>query len=122
MLSGVLIIAPPTSDTRGMELDKALKKVLNEMIERSIIIPGKESEAFWYLNIIGTVYYEAGVRVHSNRKPVIQFDQYGKKIERFESIAQAAKATKIDNTSIVNVCKSKQHSAGGYQWRYEKDL
>ena len=118
----MLIAVQLISDHHNMELQNALIKVLDEMVDRSIVDCQKKTEALWYLNTIGTVYYEAGARVHSNRKPVIQLTKYGKPIQRFESIAQAAKATKVDNTSIVNVCKSKQHSAGGYQWKYEKDL
>ena len=40
----------------------------------------------------------------------------------YESIMYAAIFTNIDHSSISAVCRGKRKSAGGYHWRYEKDV
>lgn len=40
----------------------------------------------------------------------------------YESIMYAGIFTNIDNSSISAVCRGKRKSAGGYRWRYEKDV
>lgn len=36
----------------------------------------------------------------------------------YNSIAEAQTLTNINSASICNVCKGKQHTAGGYHWKY----
>ena len=60
-------------------------------------------------------HYHAGAPV----KPVIQYDLYGKKINTFNSIDEAARATNITRASIGRACNIEGVSkAGGYQWRF----
>ena len=40
----------------------------------------------------------------------------------YESIMYAGIFTNIDHSSISAVCRGKRKSAGGYHWRYEKDV
>ena len=51
-------------------------------------------------------------------KAVIQIKE-GKIINVFESQISAEKFTGIDHTTISNCCRGKQHTAGGYIWRYK---
>lgn len=52
-------------------------------------------------------------------KPVKQIDKKTKKIiNKYPSISEAERITGIDHTCIINVCKKKQKTAGGYIWEY----
>lgn len=55
----------------------------------------------------------------SQRKPVIQFNILtGEKVERFESITDAAEKTGADASSIVSCCKGKSKTCLGFGWKY----
>ncbi len=54
-------------------------------------------------------------------KMICQYDETGKFINRWDKIADASKDLDIPAGNIVNTCKCKVKSAGGYQWRYEGD-
>jgi len=55
----------------------------------------------------------------SNLKPVVQRTMNGKYKERYNSIADASRATGISASGICTVCKGKGNYAGGYLWEYE---
>lgn len=42
----------------------------------------------------------------------------GNYIDTYDSAAQASEVTDTDSSGIIAVCRGKQKSAGGYQWRY----
>lgn len=42
----------------------------------------------------------------------------GNYIDTYDSAAQASEVTGADSSRIIAVCRGKQKSAGGYQWRY----
>ena len=44
----------------------------------------------------------------------------GKVIQEFSSIRIAKKITNISDSNIVEVCKGRRKTAGGYIWRYKK--
>ena len=50
-------------------------------------------------------------------KPVLQIKD-GVIINRFESICEAGRRTNIISSSISDVCRGKNKSTGGYQWKY----
>ncbi len=51
-------------------------------------------------------------------RPIIQLLK-GKEINRFDSAKEAARIIGIDSGGIYAVCKEKQKSAGGFQWKYQ---
>lgn len=53
---------------------------------------------------------------------VIQYDLEGNFIKEFSSIKEAEKETKANNTGIINCCKGRQKTAGGFIWRYADDM
>lgn len=55
----------------------------------------------------------------SKPKPVIQFDKDGNLINEYQSIREASRQTNIVLSSIVENCKGKRKSAGGYIWEYK---
>ncbi len=54
-------------------------------------------------------------------KKICQYDESGKFIKQWDKVADASKELDVGAGNIVNTCKCKVKSAGGYQWRYEGD-
>lgn len=54
----------------------------------------------------------------SKPKSVIQYDKNGNVVAKYNSIREASKLTGIVLSSIVETCKGKRRTAGGYIWRY----
>lgn len=52
-------------------------------------------------------------------KPVLQYDLNGNFIREFKGISYAKKLTKVNK--IIDCCKLRRKSAGGFQWRYKED-
>ena len=51
-------------------------------------------------------------------KPVIQYDENGARLHRYESITEAARATGICYQTILRCCKTFRGTAGGFRWLY----
>lgn len=51
-----------------------------------------------------------------NNQPVIQKDEEGNEINRFNSIAQASRSIGCGRSNIANALRSKSHYAKGYYW------
>ena len=56
------------------------------------------------------------------KKNVLQYDKDNNLINEYDSISSASKSTGIHTTSISNVCKGNAKTAGGYVWRYAKNI
>jgi hypothetical protein len=54
-------------------------------------------------------------------KKIIRLSLEGEYLDEFKSIKEAAKLFKTQSTSIINVCKNKYKTAGGYKWMYKDD-
>ena len=52
------------------------------------------------------------------KKPVIQLSLDGLIINTFESVQEAMRKTKVDESQIIRVCKGRNKTAGGYKWQY----
>ena len=55
---------------------------------------------------------------NKHSKGVLQYNNYGDLIEKYESITFAGEMTGISRDSIKNVCNNKAKSAGGFIWRH----
>ena len=53
-------------------------------------------------------------------RKVLQYDEYWNFIKEWDSITEAHKVLKISHSSIVENCKNRRNSAGGYIWEYKK--
>ena len=53
--------------------------------------------------------------------PILQIDQSGKPIRRFDSILTAATSTGIAKQNICKCCKGMRKTAGGYAWMYYEE-
>lgn len=56
--------------------------------------------------------------IENNKKRVLQYEQNGRFIASFESIAEASRQTGINATHISLCAKGKHRHSGGYVWRY----
>jgi hypothetical protein len=54
-------------------------------------------------------------------KKIIQYDLNGDFIKIWNSIKYAGKVIGVSDGDIVTVCRGRQKSAGGYQWRYYEE-
>lgn len=59
------------------------------------------------------------IKPSDKRKPVVQETLNGVFVERFISITEASVKNNIPQSSIVNCCKGKSKTAGGFKWRYD---
>jgi len=55
------------------------------------------------------------------RKEVEQYDLNGVIINKFLSVFEAQKNTKIDRSNISKACRGKYETAGGYVWKYKNE-
>lgn len=60
--------------------------------------------------------------IQANKKPVMQYGLQGKRIARFDSIAAAAKAAGISESTLSNAASGRLQTAGGYIWRKCADI
>jgi hypothetical protein len=51
-------------------------------------------------------------------KPVVQYSKTGTHIRSYDSISQASQIVGSSVSTIVNCCKQRKPSAGGFVWRY----
>lgn len=61
-------------------------------------------------------------RRESAYKPVLQYTKDNVFINKFNSIKEANKKTGVNYTSISSCCNGRLKYAGGYIWRFEKDV
>jgi hypothetical protein len=55
---------------------------------------------------------------YDNRKPVIQYDEHGNFIEKFNSIKEASGKLLINRKSIENCARGESKTAGGFIWKF----
>ena len=60
--------------------------------------------------------------LNKSSKKVIQYTLENKFVKIWDCILDVKRNLKIDNSSIVKVCKLKYKSAGGFIWRYNKRI
>ena len=60
------------------------------------------------------------IMVNATKKRVAQYDLQNNLIATYESAAEAARQTNINNRSISFVCRGKRQTAGGYIWRFQE--
>jgi hypothetical protein len=56
------------------------------------------------------------------KKPVIQYDLTLNELNKFDSIKEASKKTKVAENGIVRCCKGEYLTAGNFIWRYNDDI
>ena len=59
---------------------------------------------------------------YSLSKPILQYSKSGEFIREWKSAVEVKRVLGINNSHIIQCCKDKRKSAGGFIWRYkEKD-
>ena len=61
------------------------------------------------------------IKENKKKKKVHQFDLSGTYIRSYESVVKASEITNIGRTSIQQCASGKNHTAGGYIWKYNDD-
>ena len=59
---------------------------------------------------------------HHSSKEVAQYDLDGKFINKYGSVHEANRITKINTGDISSVCNGKKKMAGGYKWEYPEEI
>ena len=73
----------------------------------------------WCDRIYNTNYGTGIYRSSSKkRKPIEQLTLAGQHVAYYDSLTEATEANGMKRFGIINVCKGRQKSAYGYQWRY----
>jgi hypothetical protein len=52
------------------------------------------------------------------KKPVKQLTLNGELIAKYQMINDASRATGVDASQIIRVCKGQNTTAGGFKWEY----
>lgn len=84
----------------------------------SAFLPGDLNIKYWK----GRVGPNAGLfgELNWNSKKVNQYTKQGDFIAKYESICEAERATGIRNANIVQCCKGKLKTTGGFIWKYSE--
>ena len=53
-------------------------------------------------------------------RTVLQYDKQGNFIREWEYIKLASRTLKIHDTGIIQCCKGKRQTAGGFVWKYKE--
>lgn len=67
---------------------------------------------------LGKHVFSENTKSHPNKKFVKQYSKDMIYIKTFNSIGNAGRETKIQQSNIIHVCKGIRKSAGGFIWRY----
>lgn len=101
--------------------EKAIKKLVDEMMQQGIITKGNRFRAERYLYMAHGVGYNSGKQVKNYQRPVERIDKFGNVIgESFESATVAARLTGVCASDITKVCQGYRNTAGKTGWRYVK--
>ena len=102
-----------------MNQEKTIEKVIDELLEFQVVLPGYKGIMARYFAMVYSIGYNTGIRSVSNQKAVLQLNHFGEVLDRFESASQAARIVKGNKSNIAKVCNGKTHSAYGFLWRWE---
>ena len=74
----------------------------------------------WCTSKYNANYGSRNVRMMENRVriPVIQKDLDGNFVKRWDCMSRACEAVNADISSMIRVCKGKQHTCRGFKWEY----
>ena len=56
------------------------------------------------------------------KNPIIQYGLDGEYLNTYLGVKDAQKATGVNRNSIRLVCNGERDSAGGYKWKYYKEV
>lgn len=98
--------------------DETASRISAEMLHYGIITPEHYESCHMYLQWVYAIGWSARNNHHSHHRAVVQCNYYnGKRIQLYESIAEAARKTGISRRSIINALAKKTNSKK-YKWRY----
>lgn len=93
----------------GYEINHLDERPVNNALSNLSLVTHKENINF-------------GTRTEKCSKPVLQFTLDGILVKEYQSIHQAERETGFNQSSIRACCKGKRKTAGGYIWKYAKEV
>ena len=64
---------------------------------------------------------KTGLKKNFNQIAVIKYSKTGEKMQFYLSLSEAAEKNSCSVSKIIEVCKGRRKTTGGYQWRYASD-
>lgn len=107
------------------EVQKKIDHSYLAEVGKSTRFNGNQVQEFRYTK--GHVPWDKGIKRKPSdfdklRKEVLQFSKDGKLLNEFDSLKTASEKLNIPKSSISYCCKRRYKTAGGFVWRYKKDL
>lgn len=100
---------------------KIVEKITNEIIQHlsltHLAYPFIKNMIIW----VYVAGWEKGISYKKGNTPVIKMDKYGKILDTYESISDAAKKNQLHAQGINAVCKGRAHTHGRFCWKYIED-
>ena len=101
-----------------MNQDKASFEAANLLSENGMI---KDDDFDFIYQLLGQLYcigYDTGRLEHLAKRPVMQMDLTGRKIQVFDSITIAHRKLNINRRAISATANGKHKTCGGFKWKY----
>ena len=98
------------------QVDKYISRLINEVLHQ-VDIEGIRR----CIEMAVAIGFDLGTKSRSNQKAIVQMNEQGYIIQRFESASQAARTINGDKTNISHCCNGRKNhkTAYGYIWKYE---
>lgn len=94
---------------------KIIKKLAIEIMDQKTSCPDFVRQRLIWAFVAG---WEKGISYKKGNTPVIKMNEYGKTLDIYESLHEAARKNGIHNQGINAVCKGRMNTHGGFYWRY----
>lgn len=111
---------------KGKVLPKKYKRIATEEEKNYIRLhhenkTNKELAAHLKMSVekLAETMNNMGIKKFRGGKKVERLSENGRVSASYRSISEAALATGVSHTGIVNACKGRIKTSGGYRWRYE---
>ena len=100
--------------------EETKKKMSNSQLGQTRTEKTKQKMSESAKGKIKTIEWRQNIsKSHPTKKPVIQYDLQGNKINEFISINEAARKTKYRVADISACCNNKQKTSFGFIWRFK---
>lgn len=110
-----------------MTRENAIQKIIDELMINNVVLIFNPHIFGTYLEQLYGMGVNEGLNLQhhktfTNRPKVFEIEQYdmdGNFKQSFLTSVFAERATGIKHQNIINVCKGKKKSAGGYIWKFK---
>lgn len=104
-----------------MKQSDVVDHIVEELINDSVCANCYKWELEKYIAQAYAAGFDEGRLQYTKRKPVTQYTLWGEKVAEYESASIAARKVNISKHMISKCALGKNHTAGGFIWRYKED-